>query len=265
MARRKTIEEADYRESISSMSKEEFERHFINKSIEPVAGKIYDIFYSGCELGDSFNLIQELYWNLIGKLGEAVSFAKLMKTLRDQDWLRENFGMYNADDTDMIAKAMDELFVEKIAQVTSAADRIQFTEIMDEKVHAAFSQISFELNTLPSQHEVEFNDNGKIFSMDIDLLEFQLKGARDVLSTRFETSRESNIERVLFEVIGADITLNNTVYRDVYECLSILNLIPDEVRESHNKTSSRYVKENYIKAKYKRLGFPRDTKSLELM
>lgn len=253
----KTIREACYRDSISSISKEEFQRLFINKRLEHCAGKIYDIFFTGYELGNSFVIVEELYWNLVCILDDAARMASLMLDLRNIDWLRENYDIMNIDDMDLMTEALDKVFVEKIAQVTLAVDKLYFTEAMDPESKTAVDRISKEVSMLKTQHEIEFNDNGKIHPLDMEIYRFHLRGAKETLEHAFDSSRENYINRVLMEIVGMDIRLDNEVYREIYECLEHLGLIPEDVLRSHRNTSSKYVKENYIKAKYKRLGFPR--------
>lgn len=49
------------------------------------------------------------------------------------------------------------------------------------------------------------------------------------------------------------VPMTNKSYLQVYRCLEHFGWIPKDILDSHSKTTSRYVRENYIKAKFLRL------------
>lgn len=47
------------------------------------------------------------------------------------------------------------------------------------------------------------------------------------------------------------VPLNNQIYRDLYDFMEYLDLIPAHILDSHKLNTQRYVRENYIKSLFR--------------
>lgn len=47
------------------------------------------------------------------------------------------------------------------------------------------------------------------------------------------------------------VPLSNQIYRDLYDFMEFLDLIPVHILESHRSNTQKYVRENYIKSLYR--------------
>ena len=107
------------------------------------------------------------------------------------------------------------------------------------------------LDKIPYLDDIEVNKDGhfsvKSLRHHIKALESAIEKTRALpLYTE-----EHLMLQFLLHAKRIGVPLNNKVYRDLYDFMEYLDLIPAHILESHRANTQKYVRENYIKSLYR--------------
>ncbi len=107
------------------------------------------------------------------------------------------------------------------------------------------------MNKIPYFDEIALNKDGHL---SITSLRHHVK----VLDTAIEKTRslplyteEHLMLQFLLHAKRIGVPLNNQIYRDLYDFMEYLDLIPAHILDSHKLNTQRYVRENYIKSLFR--------------
>lgn len=228
-------------------SKREFHTIFINRPLEPYADLIFDYF--SLEVTDRVDayMIKSSKEGLIENVRDNLNIAYFAKSIRSGSIKGSGFCISNVDDVRSLKESVDSLLVFRLSE--------PFKEIELQKGFTSITKITDNwheaIYKLPREENVIYNDeyiDDSCLDNMISCMENFLKEAKDLEIV----TQETRVVDFLKKVQDMGIPMNNKFYRDFYDCLVYFGLIPAEVKEAHDKTPSKYVRENYIKLKFKR-------------
>lgn len=230
-----------------------FVRNFINKPLEPVAEKIYDLLLQMYKEKYGYFVLEPHFKNLYQELLNFASLLEYVKDVHNNKWLAEKYDLSAPETLVNLRKGVDQAFVQEISALNLAADKIYFSTVTRKDLVQISDKWDDLLSLLPSTHTVEYDDNEVItdqYLVDVEAILLTISEGINVLANQ---AREVYATSIIQFVKESNIPPSNALYRDIYNCLVIADLISPEQRHLHDASTSRYVRENYIKAKYQRL------------
>lgn len=112
---------------------------------------------------------------------------------------------------------------------------------------------SLTLSIIPDEYTLEYEENGLLTDSSFAELAAGIEKCCMQSSKLFSTTPDIIVAGFLNEVKETQVQLCNKTYREVYNCLRFFGLIDPEILRVHDLSGSKYVRENYIKAKFLRL------------
>lgn len=159
--------------------------------------------------------------------------------------------VYISDDT-MVHLQND--LIEYIAEIEMASGLGLFSEpVLVEAIKIKWADL---LSGLPERDMIDYEEN----RFTDESFEYVAKGIEECYSKSerlFELTDEMLVREFLKFIKSFPVELNNDLYRAVYDCLKFFRWIPQEIITTHNdyveKGMNRYIRETYIKSKFKNL------------
>lgn len=99
----------------------------------------------------------------------------------------------------------------------------------------------------------EYDDDGRFTQDTFDDAYERIQKCFEESQHLFEVSTELLMHEFLKFVKELDVEMNNKTYAQVYRCLERFGWLPNGVVDSHNKTTTKYIRESYIKSRFKNL------------
>lgn len=229
-------------------TKREFHKRFINRPLEPYADSIFDYF--SLEVTDRVDayMIKSSKEGLIENVRDNLNIAYFAKSIRSGSIKGPGFCISNVDDVRSLKESVDSLLVFRLSE--------PFREIELQKGFISITKVTDNwhevIYKLPREKDVVYNDeyiDDSCLDRMICSMETFMKEAKDLEIV----TQETRVVDFLKKAQEMGIPMNNKSYRDFYDCLDFFGLIPAEIKEMHAKTTSKYVRENYIKSKCNRL------------
>ena len=112
---------------------------------------------------------------------------------------------------------------------------------------------SLTLAIIPDESTLEFGEDDLLTDSSFSELADGIEKCYKQSSKLFSTTNDVLVAGFLNEVKDTHVQLCNKTYREVYNCLRFFGLIDPEILRVHDLSDSKYVRENYIKAKFLRL------------
>lgn len=106
---------------------------------------------------------------------------------------------------------------------------------------------------LPLVDDFEKDANGLYTQESFDYASERIEKCFAESKRLFLLTNEMLTKGLLKYIKSLGVTLCNKTYAQVYRCLEHFGWIPADVLKCHNTTTSKYVKENYIKSKFTNL------------
>ena len=150
-------------------------------------------------------------------------------------------------------RGVDDALLREMATLSLTTDKIWFTSANRKDLDPILGKWNELLDLVPNLHNIEYIGEDVMTDQYILDLQATLMTIWDGIEKLATQSREVYINGVIQIVKDSGITPSNALYRDIYACLRIGELISEEQLRLHDASTSRYVRENYIKAKYTRL------------
>ena len=233
--------------------KDAFIRKFINKPLEPLSEEIYCLLVKMYKEKYGFFVLSPSFIGLYDELQKFIYIVEAVDDLYDDDYLKDLYKCKDVSWIEGIRKNVIPALIDGISKVTFAADKIVFSSIERKDLEPAVQKWQTLLNTLPSVHTVEYDDKGLLTRQYLEEIEDAfILFAKETLRL-IEQANDIYAAEIVSLVKQSDLIPSNALYRDIYDCLKIANLIPPQQLHMHDTSTSKYVRENYIKAKYSRL------------
>lgn len=109
------------------------------------------------------------------------------------------------------------------------------------------------MSAMPRRGDIVFDKDGRFTEESFQAVRNGVEKCYEEYEHLFMITNDLLTLEFLKKIKKSNIALNNKVYREVYKCLDFFGWIPTEIKEDHTKYTTRYVKENYIKAKFHRI------------
>lgn len=103
---------------------------------------------------------------------------------------------------------------------------------------------------MPLTTSFEYDEDGRFTQETFDDAYDRIEKSYKASQKLFVLTNELLTREFLKFVRGLGVKLCNKTYLQVYRCLDKFGWLPKDVAHCHNTTTSRYVKENYIKSKF---------------
>lgn len=233
--------------------KEAFERKFINKPLEPVAGKVYDYLIQVYKEKYGMFVLGPQFRDLFANLTHFGCVLSLVVDIHDKDWMKEHYHLENEETLMRFKRGVDDALLREMATLSLTTDKIWFTSANRKDLDPILGKWNELLDLVPNLHNIEYEGEDVMTDKYILDLQATLMTIWDGIDRLATQSREVYINGVIQIVKDSGITPSNALYRDIYACLRLGELISEEQLRLHDSSTSRYVRENYIKAKYTRL------------
>lgn len=222
--------------------------------LEPHSDELYK-FYATSTLkeDDDSNLRQERE-KIRHYLSICHVLIPILRDLRNQTlrWGKEVVtDVYIPDE--IVVKIQDDL-LEYLAEIEMSTGLGLYSEpIMVEAIKARWMDA---LAFLPDRDKVEYLED--FFTEEyFNSLADGIEKCYAVSEQLFELTNDYLVREFLKTVKALPVKMTNALYRVVYDSLEFFGWIPEEVLQSHRdyieKGMNKYVKENYIKSKFKNL------------
>lgn len=156
--------------------------------------------------------------------------------------------------SDDIMVQIQESLLSYIAEIEMSAGLGVYSEpIMVEAIKVRWLDA---LTSLPDRHKVDYEED-RFSEESFNEIAEGIEKCYSVSEQLFELSNDYLVREFMKTVKDLPVKQNNALYRAVYDSLEFFGWIPEEVLQSHRnyieKGMNKYVKENYIKSKFKNL------------
>lgn len=235
------------------IGKSAFERKFINKPLEPLAGELYGHLLQIYKEKYGLFVLGPYFRNLFAHLTHFSCVLEFVKDIHDDKWLDEHYQIGALDTLKNIRIGVDKALVEEIASLNLTGDKIVFASVERKDLEPIIMRWNELLMMVPDTHSVEYDKDGVLTDKYLQDLEATLMTIWDGINILATQARELYIAGVIQLVKDSGIKPSNALYRDIYDCLKMADLLTEEQIHLHDASTNRYVRENYIKAKYGRL------------
>ena len=230
-----------------------FRDKFKNRLLEPYAEDIYNYYHKDLLTRYQIAAVKSIKQRVIRRLENCYGLAIMLRDLRRGDVRWQGFDYHNESVAFGMFYNVEQLFYDELQEPWYRMERLR-----DEGTSPLAKQLwekwSKTLAILPQQETIGKDDSGDITEEGIEEaisdIQYCLEHARE-----YVVYSEGNIaDEIIKKAHELGLKMCNASYRELYECLVFFDLIPRDQVELHKKTTSRYVRENYIKARVKRLG-----------
>ena len=235
------------------IGKSAFKRRFINKPLEPLAGELYDHLLQVYREKYGLFVLGPLFRNLFAHLTHFSCVLEFTKDIHEDKWMDEHYHIAAPDTLISIRKGVDQALLQKGASLNLTGDKIVFASVERKDLEPIIMRWNELLMMVPVTHTAEYNEYGVMTDKYLQGLEATLMTIWDGINILATQARELYVEGVLRKIKSSGIKPSNALYRDIYDCLKMADLITEEQIRLHDVSTNRYVRENYIKAKYGRL------------
>lgn len=235
------------------MSREEFQRFYANRPMGQIADRVYDFFHGINERNLKYKALNSVYLDIISDVGNIGTILDFLDDLQGTYRIPERYQL--TDETiwrkvsilmkDHLCTALDKAFERARSYIEWGKREPELMSVLEEWVGI--------IEQLPASDEIAFEEDGYIPLEEIIGMKDLVDLAFDVIDTTSIITQNEVEESFLPFVLSTGIELNNALYRDIYDCMILANLLEREQIRLHKSSTSRYVRENFIKARFKRL------------
>lgn len=234
------------------IGKEAFVRKFVNRPLERYADLVYDFLLSTFNEKYGYFVLEREYKSLLLALYKLAQVLTLVSDLRDEKWLKKHYSIDDPEIVHSLTCHSSNVIIEELKRVGTAADIISFTAIDRPDIRGLVSRWESIMNLIPSEFDIKRDIDGTISDKELDDLISNVASLSEDIGKSFVRKNDSFVNSLLVIIYSYGIPLNNALYRDVYDCLELANLIPAEQLKMHKASTSRYVRENFIKQRFNR-------------
>lgn len=235
------------------IGKKAFIRKFINKPLEPISEKVYDYLLQVYKEKYGLFVLGPQFRNLFAHLTHFGCVLELVENIHNDSWMKDGYHIESPDTLTNFRRGADDALLREIASLNLTTDKIWFTSAGRKDLDPILDKWNALLGLVPSVHNIDYGENDVMTEEFIIQLQATLMTIWDGIDKLATQAREVYINGLIKIAKESGIKASNALYRDIYDCLQMGDLITEEQLHLHNSSSSKYVRENYIKAKYQRL------------
>lgn len=237
--------------NLGKTHKESFRDILLNGPLEPYADELYgtyELYNVNPTYLRHIENDKEQIANMIGRCREIVV---ILQDIREGKvcWRNEVF-------TDLKVPFSVETFLQKDLEqlIRGTKDKTFFSAknsmLIEDAIQAKWQDVT---RLLPDSEVFHYDNMGRLTNDSFSNVKEKVEESFSAVGKLFTWTNELMISAFLDGVRHTGVKLDNAVYREVYKCLRFFSWIDYDQMESHRKTTSKYVKENFIKQKFNRL------------
>jgi hypothetical protein len=238
---------------LKKMSREDFLRFYTNRPMYEIADQVYDFFENIRKYNHAYDMLDSVYEEVVLELGTIGTMLDFMEDLQGSKRLTEYYlliekKIWNSISVlmkDYLFNELERIFRKARGLVKYAEEKPEYAPVLDRLIDS--------IDWLPDPDEIPLEDDGSIPLDDLLGVHQFVNESLEVVDNVINIAREEVEENFLPFIISTGVKLDNSMYRDIYDCMKLANLIDKDQVRSHDLSSSRYVRENFIKLRFKRL------------
>lgn len=235
------------------MSREDFLRFYTNRPMERVAGLVYDYFADVRKKNLLYQALESVYNEILLNIGGVGMMLDFLEDLQEPGHITERYPLMDSNVWRELSIVIKNHLFERIDNLfEKAKGYIEWGQREPELMPVFQTWVSC-IDQLPAPEDILVESDGYIPWVELNEINELFNFTLDSIEDAFEVTREEVEVNFLPFVLSTGVTLNNSMYRDIYDCMKMASLIRAEQVRSHDSSTSRYVRENYIKLKIKRL------------
>lgn len=238
---------------LSKMSREDFLRFYTNRPMFLIAGRVYDFFDGIRRHNRAYNVLDTVYESVVHDLGTIGTMLDFMVDLQGSERLTDYYLMIDKKIWKSISTQMKDFLFADIEHIFKKARGLAKYAEKNPELAPILDRIIDSIDWLPSPEEIPLEGEGYISIDELMGIQQFVNESFQVIDNIMLITREEVEENFLPFIISTGVKLDNSMYRDIYDCMIMANLIDKEQIHSHDVSTSRYVRENFIKLRFKRL------------
>lgn len=234
--------------------RDSFDKLCLKTPLEPYSKDLYKFFATSYLKKEEGKVLEHDMKKIQHELSVCHVLVEILRDLRAGKlrWGKEVVSDVWVSDSVMVE--VQARLLEYLEEIEHTSGFGEFSEpIMVEAIRIRWSET---LAYLPDIDEIDYEENWFTDESFEDVAE-RVEKCYNVSNKLFELSEEYLVREFIKTVKALPVKQNNALYRAVYDCLVFFGWIPQKVQESHkcyaDNKKSRYVKENYIKSKFRNL------------
>ena len=243
-----TIEE---KRRFEQQYKQDFINKFRNTALESYADKIYD-WYSTTKLP-----LLDMVWlakdkeNIEKMVRQCHEMIIILKDLRQSKVYWRDVVITDLPIPHKIEHIIQKELISIIGEIGYTAGVGLASDPLI--VEATKVKWSSALGWLPLAESFEYDEDGRFTQETFDDASERIERTYKEAQSLFQLNNGLLMHEFLKYVKSLGVPMTNKTYLQVYRCLEHFNWLPKETAKAHQKTTSRYVRENYIKAAFRHL------------
>lgn len=236
---------------IGERNKSVLEDRFKNRILGPYAGTLYDYFHKDLLSRWQLNTVKSVKNGVINRLENCYGLAIMLRDLRKNEIKWAGTNIHSRDISRKLEIEIEYMLYDELEEPWDKMMMLRKDESKQISMDL-WHKWAIDLSILPQKDTIVRDDDDNIPDDELDevisTIEYCLNDAK-----KFVVITENQIiDDILKKAFELGVEKCNASYRELYECLDFFDLIPKEQKEYHHNTSSKYVRENFIKAKVKR-------------
>lgn len=226
---------------------------FKNRVLEPYVDSLFDFFRDELLTRYRISVVRTVKKNIVRRLENCYGLAIMLQDLSHGDIKWQNFTVHNPIVAGGLYYHVEGLLYDELQEPWDKMDRLRDKE-GGHVSRELWDKWAKSLAWLPQRETIKHDEDDNIPAEEmqevIDLIKSCLDDAREYVVF----SENNAIDAIITKAKDLGVKMCNASYRELYDLLVFFDLIPRDQVDYHIKTPSRYVRENYIKAKANRLG-----------
>ena len=230
-----------------------FQDKYKNRLLEPYAETLYNYYHKDLLTRYQISTVKSIKSRIISRLKNCYGLALMLRDLKHGDVRWQGFDYHNPSVAFGMFYNVEQLFYDELEEPW-----VKMMRLRDDGTTTLAKQLwdkwANTLAILPQKDTIAKDDDGDITEDGINDAISDIKYCLDH-AEEYVVYTEGNIaDEIIKKAHELGLKMCNASYRELYECLEFFDLIPRDQVTLHKKTTSRYARENYIKAKVNRLG-----------
>lgn len=230
-----------------------FKMYYANRVFEPVAETIYDFISAEYAINDAYCYLSDEYMEILGKVGELATLVSYIDEVRYSGRLTNYYETLSDSVRRKIICSLNNILFDTIDDLWSTVNNNHFWDKLEPSLAPIIDRWETLVNIIPCREECDIEKDGYIDDDEFFGIQQAISAVFDSIEESYIRSKNEFADAFIRFVIGLKLPLSNKLYRDIYDCMRMLNLLDPEQIRLHDSSTSRYVRENYIKLKIKRM------------
>lgn len=230
-----------------------FKMYYANRVFEPVAETIYDFISAEYAINDAYCYLSDEYMEILGKVGELTTLVSYINEVRYSGRLTNYYETLSDSVRRKIICSLNNILFDAIDDLWSTVDNNHFWDELEPPLAPIIGRWETIVNEIPCREDCVIEKDGYIDDDEFFGIRQAVSAVFDSIEDSYIRSKNDFADAFIRFVIGLKLPLSNRLYRDIYDCMKMLNVLDSEQIRLHESSTSKYVRENYIKLKIKRM------------